>query len=91
MEPVSSRDANDESFNTDESEPCDFPTRIVDLIFTPTNPFILVSVPAVSLMICQSAWIGGTYSPLPSPGWSLRPVSREMLRLRFLSVQDQEL
>ena len=67
----SSREVGDEACNHEESDQCHFPTRLVDVIFTPTNPFIIVSIPAISIMICQSAWIGGTYHPLPSPGSGL--------------------
>jgi hypothetical protein len=43
-------------------------SRIFNAVFIPTNPFIIISIPAVSVMLCQTAWIGGTYIPLPPPG-----------------------
>jgi hypothetical protein len=43
-------------------------SRIFNAVFMPTNPFIIVSIPAVSVLLCQTAWIGGTYVPLQPPG-----------------------
>jgi hypothetical protein len=68
MQALSLREDDEEDLSNEESDSCNFPRSLIDAIFMPTNPFIIVSIPAVGLMVCQTAWLGGTYCPLPTPG-----------------------
>ncbi len=67
----SSAEIEDETQRTVDNLEKNMTSRVFDAVFLPTNPFIIVSIPAVSVMLCQTAWIGGTYIPLPPPGEGL--------------------